>query len=144
VPTFEQIKNNLKNLSIIIANGGKSFTELNSKCEVGELPFKRIAFVIPYRDRLSSLHVWLNNMHPFLTRQKIDYGIYLIEPIENLEFNRALLMNIGFIEAFLDMIPPEMFNSTSNKTTNSSDVDLGVYLAKESYWDCFIFHDVDM
>ena len=34
-------------------------------------------------------------MHQFLTRQKINYGIYLIEPVEKLVFNRGLLMNIG-------------------------------------------------
>lgn len=48
-------------------------------------------------------------------KQKINYKIYLIEPKQNLNFNRALLLNIGFIEA-----------------------------KKEYDWDCFIFHDVDL
>jgi beta-1,4-galactosyltransferase 3 len=53
----------------------------------------------------------------FLARQKAQYGIYLIEPIQNLTFNRGLLMNIGFIEAIKQ---------------------------KDIEWDCFFFHDVDM
>lgn len=58
-------------------------------------------------------------MHIFLTRQKdINYGIYLIEPIANITFNRGLLLNIGFVEALKDI---DDFN-----------------------WNCFIFHDVDM
>ena len=56
-------------------------------------------------------------MHPFLMKQQLDYGIYLIEPLQNLTFNRGLLMNIGFLESL---------NLTGNK------------------WDCFIFHDVDL
>ncbi len=147
MPTLEEIEDNLRNQSIVLVNGGKSYTELNSHCIAGEFLYKRIAFIIPYRDRLNNLHVWLNNMHPFLTRQKINYGVYLIEPIENVTFNRALLMNIGFIEAFIDMIPPGSFNLTaSNGTTsvNASDFDLSTYFSKESYWDCYVFHDVDM
>ena len=56
-------------------------------------------------------------MHPFLSKQQIDYGIYVIEPLQNITFNRGLLMNIGFLESL---------NLTSNK------------------WDCFMFHDVDL
>ncbi|CAF0804114.1 unnamed protein product [Brachionus calyciflorus] len=50
-------------------------------------------------------------------KQQIEYGIYLVEPLQNLTFNRGLLMNIGFIESL--------------KQTNET-------------WECFIFHDVDL
>lgn len=63
-------------------------------------------------------------MHYYLVRHNLTYGIYLIEPSEELTFNRGLLMNIGFLESIKDI-----FDLSS---TNSS------------YWDCFIFHDVDM
>ena len=56
-------------------------------------------------------------MHPFLINQNLTYGIYLIEPLANLTFNRGLLMNIGFIESLKD---------------------------SNHLWDCFFFHDVDM
>lgn len=84
-----------------------------SDCE----PEFKIAIVIPYRDRLPNLKLFLSNMHPFFIEQKMHYGIFLIEPKENLTFNRGLLMNIGFLESLKD----------SNNT-----------------WDCFFFHDVDM
>lgn len=50
-----------------------------------------------------------------LTRQQLDYGIFVIEQAENETFNRAKLMNVGYMEA--------------NKIYN---------------WQCFIFHDVDL
>lgn len=75
----------------------------------------RVAIVIPYRDRKQHLPILLKNLHPFLMKQQIDYGIYLVEQSTEGSFNRAKLMNIGFVEA------------------------LKVY-----DWDCFIFHDVDL
>ena len=75
----------------------------------------KIAIIVPYRDRLVNLRIFLLYMHQFLSKQNAQYGIYIVEPIENLKFNRALLINIGFLEAL-----------------------------KENDWDCFIFHDVDM
>ena len=63
------------------------------------------------------LSVFMNHMHPFLMKQDLDYGIYLVEPMQNLTFNRGLLLNIGFLQA-LEL--------------------------SENYWDCFIFHDVDL
>jgi hypothetical protein len=75
----------------------------------------RVAIVIPYRDRKQHLPILLKNLHPFLMKQQIDYGIYIVEQSAEGSFNRAKLMNIGFVEA------------------------LKVY-----DWDCFIFHDVDL
>lgn len=56
-------------------------------------------------------------MHPFLMKQNIDYGIYIIEPLKELTFNRGLLMNIGYLESL---------KMTKDK------------------WECFMFHDVDL
>ncbi len=50
-------------------------------------------------------------------RQELSYGIYLIEPVANITFNRGMLMNIGFIE--------------SNKDSNEK-------------WQCHSYHDVDL
>ncbi|KAK6035860.1 N-acetyllactosaminide 3-alpha-galactosyltransferase [Cooperia oncophora] len=75
----------------------------------------RIAVIIPYRDRQSHLRILLNNMHRFLTKQKLDYSIIVVEQIENQTFNRAKLLNVGFMEA--------------NK----------IYK-----WQCYLFHDVDL
>lgn len=75
----------------------------------------RVGIVIPYRDRKQHLPILLKNLHPFLIKQQIDYGIFLVEQSPEGSFNRAKLMNIGFVEA------------------------LKIY-----DWDCFIFHDVDL
>lgn len=75
----------------------------------------RVAIVIPYRDRPNHLPVFLKNIHPFLMKQQIEYGIFIVEQISDGLFNRAALMNVGFVEAL-----------------------------KLNDWDCFIFHDIDL
>jgi beta-1,4-galactosyltransferase 1 len=84
---------------------------------------QKIAIVIPYRNREDSLNMLLNSLHTLLNRQKIDYGIYAIEPFDNITFNRGLLMNIGYLEALEDI-------KNDNQTNRN--------------YDCFIFHDVDL
>ncbi|XP_059097172.1 beta-1,4-N-acetylgalactosaminyltransferase bre-4-like [Tigriopus californicus] len=54
-------------------------------------------------------------MHPFLQRQQLDYGIYVVNQADSNDFNRAMLFNVGFAEAI-----------------------------KDANWDCYIFHDVDL
>ncbi len=77
----------------------------------------RVAIIVPYRNRVHMLAIFLNHMHPFLIKQNIDYGIYLVEPKHDLKFNRGLLLNIGFTESLK---------------------------LSDNYWRCFIFHDVDL
>ncbi|XP_073991652.1 beta-1,4-N-acetylgalactosaminyltransferase bre-4-like isoform X2 [Rhodnius prolixus] len=78
-------------------------------------PRDKVAIIVPYRDRLEHLSVFLANIHPFLQKQLLDYGIFIIEQAGTDDFNRAMLLNIGFVEA-----------------TGMRD------------FDCFIFHDVDL
>ena len=108
---FGEIEKNLKKFLIKIKDGISS-TVLNSECESDT----KVAIIIPHRNRLANLKIYLNNMHPLLTRQKINYGIYVVEPVKDIEFNRALLFNIGFLESIKHQ---NRFNFT---------------------WDCFIFH----
>ncbi|KAJ6647704.1 Beta-1,4-N-acetylgalactosaminyltransferase bre-4 [Pseudolycoriella hygida] len=75
----------------------------------------RVAIIIPYRDRAQHLPIFLANIHPFLMKQQIEYGIFLIEQVTEGLFNRAALMNVGFVES-----------------------------QKLGEWDCFIFHDIDL
>lgn len=75
----------------------------------------RVAIVVPYRDRANHLPIFLKNIHPLLIKQQVEYGIFVIEQIGDGPFNRAALMNVGFLEAL-----------------------------KLHHWDCFIFHDVDL
>lgn len=41
----------------------------------------KVAIVIPYRDREEHLVIFLNNIHPILQRQQLDYGIYVVEEV---------------------------------------------------------------
>ncbi|MEE6519212.1 hypothetical protein FKM82_030823, partial [Ascaphus truei] len=63
---------------------------------------QKIAIIIPFRNREPHLKIWLHYMHPFLTRQEGDYGIYVVEQTEDTIFNRAKLMNVGYTEALKD------------------------------------------
>ncbi|CAH0400790.1 unnamed protein product [Chilo suppressalis] len=77
----------------------------------------KVAIIIPFRDRQQHLAVFLRHMHPFLMMQQVEYGIFVVEQAGNSEFNRAKLMNVGFVE--------------SQKL-------------KAGGWQCFIFHDIDL
>ncbi|XP_073962186.1 beta-1,4-N-acetylgalactosaminyltransferase bre-4-like isoform X1 [Choristoneura fumiferana] len=77
----------------------------------------KVAIIIPYRDRQQHLAIFLNHMHPFLMKQQIEYGIFIVEQEGSQDFNRAKLMNVGFVE--------------SQKQ-------------KAGGWQCFIFHDIDL
>jgi hypothetical protein len=133
--TFKEIELNLIEKGVKLLNGGKSFARVNHECDATT----NIAIIIPYRNRLKNLKVWLNNMHPYLTKQRINYGIYLIEPVEEIAFNRALLINIGFVEAIKD---------TLSSPLAKHSIDLNISRVQtvriETQWDCFLFHDVDM
>ncbi|XP_061484376.1 beta-1,4-galactosyltransferase 4 [Rhineura floridana] len=76
---------------------------------------QRVAILIPHRYREKHLLYLLEHIHPFLQRQQLDYGIYVIHQAGTAKFNRAKLLNVGYLEAL-----------------------------KEENWDCFIFHDVDL
>ncbi|KAJ8406281.1 hypothetical protein AAFF_G00305120 [Aldrovandia affinis] len=76
---------------------------------------QKVAIIIPFRHRDNHLKYWLHYLHPILRRQKIDYGIYIINQLGEDTFNRAKLLNIGYTEAL-----------------------------KDAEYDCFIFSDVDL
>ncbi|XP_061719126.1 beta-1,4-N-acetylgalactosaminyltransferase bre-4-like [Cydia pomonella] len=59
----------------------------------------RVAIIVPYRDRQKNLATFLNHMHPFLIKQQLEYGIFIVEQKGTHEFNRGKLLNVGFLEA---------------------------------------------
>lgn len=107
---------NLINLTITQVETELSYLSLNYGGKWSPNPEhslkSKVAVIVPYRDRIKNLHIFLLYMHKYLTNQNIDYGIYLVEPLEYLTFNRALLINSGYLEALRD----------------------------DPTWDCFIFH----
>jgi hypothetical protein len=76
---------------------------------------QRLAIIICYRNREELLKRFLYHMHSFLKRQQLDYTIFVVNQHDQGQFNRAVLFNVGFIEAM-----------------------------KLYTFDCFIFHDVDL
>ncbi|XP_028403020.1 beta-1,4-galactosyltransferase 4-like [Dendronephthya gigantea] len=74
----------------------------------------KLAIIVPYRNRSEHLRIFLRHMHPIMQRQMHDYRIIVVEQAGNYSFNRATLINIGFLEAL-----------------------------KISNFRCFVFHDVD-
>ncbi|XP_040154275.1 beta-1,4-N-acetylgalactosaminyltransferase bre-4 [Anopheles arabiensis] len=75
----------------------------------------RVAIIVPYRDREKHLPIFLKNIHALLMKQQLEYGIYIVEQTAGSSFNRAALMNIGFVEAM-----------------------------KQKNWECMVFHDIDL
>lgn len=74
-----------------------------------------VAILIPHRSREKHLLYLLHHLHPFLQRQQLHYAIYVIQQAGDATFNRAKLLNVGYLEAL-----------------------------KDYSWDCFILHDVDL
>uniref|UniRef100_UPI00398F41C9 beta-1,4-galactosyltransferase 3-like n=1 Tax=Pristiophorus japonicus TaxID=55135 RepID=UPI00398F41C9 len=75
----------------------------------------RTAVIIPHRNRESHLRHFLYYLHPFLQRQQLQYGLYIIHQAGNETFNRAKLLNVGVKEAM-----------------------------KDEDWDCLFLHDIDL
>ena len=82
------------------------------ECEAGH----KVAIIVPYRDREPHLRAFLLNIHRFLQKQQIEYGVYIVEQSGNQPFNRAMLMNVGAAEA----------------------------VKQHPDYQCYIFHDVDL
>ncbi|CAH8629896.1 unnamed protein product [Schistosoma bovis] len=78
-------------------------------------PDEKLAIIVPYRNRDEHLRLFIKHMHEFLRRQQLMYTIFVINQESESKFNRALLLNVGFIESY-----------------------------RVAYFDCFIFHDVDL
>jgi len=60
----------------------------------------RLGIIIPYRDRAKQLRVFIRELDQFLNvYPKIDYTVIVVHQEDKKKFNRAKLLNIGFIEA---------------------------------------------
>lgn len=49
--SFEYVEEKLRNLSIRLSFGGKSFVEMNNNCTTDGLKYRKLAFIIPFRNR---------------------------------------------------------------------------------------------
>lgn len=58
---------------------------------------KRLAIIVPYRDRAAHLEVFVPALSDFINKQGIDYKIIIVEQLGfDKPFNRGKLKNIGF------------------------------------------------
>lgn len=109
VPKIEDVEKDMsKDFKGWVDHGGHSKP---TKCKAR----KKLALIIPYRNRFEQLKIFVRQMHPILRRQNLDYRIMVIEQGGTTLFNRAMLFNIGYKEAL-----------------------------KFDDFECFIFHDVDL
>lgn len=59
----------------------------------------QLGVVVPYRDRFEELLEFVPHMHKFLNEKKVRHKIFIVNQVDKHRFNRASLLNIGFLEA---------------------------------------------
>ncbi|KAI4788144.1 hypothetical protein KUCAC02_036042, partial [Chaenocephalus aceratus] len=59
----------------------------------------KLALIVPFRDRFDELLVFLPFMQDFLNKKKIRHKILVINQVDHYRFNRASLINVGFLES---------------------------------------------
>ena len=69
-----------------------------TKIEV-EKPQHKLGVIIPFRDRLEELLEFVPYMSKFLNEQSIAFHMYVINQVDTHRFNRAALLNAGFLIA---------------------------------------------
>lgn len=63
---------------------------------------KLLYVIVPYRDRVKHLNVFLDKIPKYLEKQNINFKILVIEQFNNKLFNRGKMLNIGVKEALLN------------------------------------------
>lgn len=61
------------------------------------IPKHKLAIVVPFRDRFNELSVFVPKISKFLDIKSIDHKIYIVNQVDKYRFNRAALINIGFL-----------------------------------------------
>ncbi|XP_045034191.1 LOW QUALITY PROTEIN: uncharacterized protein LOC116928256 [Daphnia magna] len=61
----------------------------------------RLAVIVPFRDRFQELIEFVPHMHKFLSNQSVLHDIFIINQSDNFRFNRASLINVGFVHISL-------------------------------------------
>ncbi|CAG5020954.1 unnamed protein product [Parnassius apollo] len=58
---------------------------------------RNLAIIVPFRDRFEELLEFVPHMFHFLKKQNIPFSIFIIQQKDNNRFNRASLINVGFL-----------------------------------------------
>jgi hypothetical protein len=75
---------------------------------------KKLGVIIPYRRRENHLEIFLERITKYLEKNQIDHEIFVVDQDDGKQFNRGMLLNIGY------------------------------RYAKKTRCDYIVFHDVDM
>jgi len=57
---------------------------------------KKLGVIVPFRNRYNHLQIFINYMKKYLTKQNIPFEIIIVNQDNGKQFNRGLLLNIGF------------------------------------------------
>lgn len=80
-----------------------------------------LCILIPFRDRFEELNEFVPTISHFLNQQSIAHAIFVIHQIDTLRFNRASLINAGFLKSELEL---ERLGSPNCDYVALHDVDL--------------------
>ncbi|XP_071947600.1 beta-1,4-galactosyltransferase 7-like [Antedon mediterranea] len=58
-----------------------------------------LAIIVPFRDRFEELLQFVPYMDKFLNMQKVRHEFYIVNQVDGYRFNRASLLNIGYMQA---------------------------------------------
>lgn len=58
---------------------------------------KKLAVLVPFRDRFEELLTFAPHMTSFLNNQNIPHQIFVLNQVDRYRFNRASLINVGFL-----------------------------------------------
>lgn len=72
------------------------------ECIINKKMEKTISIIVPYRNRSKHLEEFVPFVENYLTDDEIDFDILIIEQADGKPFNRAKLLNIGFVESNAD------------------------------------------
>ncbi|MBN3271240.1 B4GT3 galactosyltransferase, partial [Polyodon spathula] len=110
----------------------------------------RTAIIIPHRNREHHLKYLLYFLHPFLQRQQLNYGIYVIHQVSSRESFRqvqkqATLLYHKRLDLHYDS-GQKLCITAGNYTFNRAKLlNVGFKEAmKDEDWSCMFYHDVDL
>lgn len=58
----------------------------------------KLAVLVPFRDRFEELLEFAPYIHNFLNDQRIDHHIFILNQVDSYRFNRASLINVGYVQ----------------------------------------------
>lgn len=62
----------------------------------------KLAILVPFRDRFDELLQFVPHITDFLQRQKVNHHIFVLNQADRYRFNRASLINVGFLFTKID------------------------------------------